>query len=319
MINGTDNLIKNNIRALTYIKKCADRFEENAKKIHGDKYDYSLVNYVHSKSKVKIICKIHGIFLQKPNVHLNKRGCNKCGYVSIAKSKTKSTVEFITQANIIHKYKFDYSQVKYENSNKNVRIICKTHGEFLQFPTNHLQGFGCSACSDNLKITQSSFIKKANIVHNEKYNYSLVGHINGNKSFVSIICKKHGVFKKSINKHLIGQGCSQCTSTISKIGTSWLNTLNISTLIPEYKLPENKRRRVDGYDPITNTVYQFHGKYYHSDPRVFKSNEMYELRDITHGQNYQETLVKDFQLLCWGYNLIVMWEYDYINNKGIIS
>ena len=48
--------------------------------VHGDKYDYSLVEYVNSKSKIKIICKEHGIFEQIPNSHLNGNGCKKCGY-----------------------------------------------------------------------------------------------------------------------------------------------------------------------------------------------------------------------------------------------
>lgn len=46
---------------------------------HGTKYDYSLVDYIHSKSKVKIICKKHGVFEQRPNDHLNGSGCSFCG------------------------------------------------------------------------------------------------------------------------------------------------------------------------------------------------------------------------------------------------
>jgi hypothetical protein len=49
------------------------------KAVHGDTYDYSLVDYKGNKPKVKIICKNHGIFEQQVSVHLQKNGCTKCG------------------------------------------------------------------------------------------------------------------------------------------------------------------------------------------------------------------------------------------------
>ena len=54
-------------------------FVKNARKKHGDKYDYSKVNYINNRIKVIIICPIHGEFLQKPNGHLNGQGCFECG------------------------------------------------------------------------------------------------------------------------------------------------------------------------------------------------------------------------------------------------
>ena len=55
-----------------------DEFIKKAKKIHENKYDYSLTKYVNSKTKIKIICPIHGIFEQTPNNHLKGCGCPKC-------------------------------------------------------------------------------------------------------------------------------------------------------------------------------------------------------------------------------------------------
>ena len=49
-----------------------------SKKIHGDAYDYSLVEYINCKKKVKIICKEHGIFEQTPNNHLKGQNCPIC-------------------------------------------------------------------------------------------------------------------------------------------------------------------------------------------------------------------------------------------------
>ncbi len=55
-------------------------FIKKAKSIHNNKYDYSLVNYVDSLTKIKIICSVHNIFEQSPSHHLMGRGCQICGY-----------------------------------------------------------------------------------------------------------------------------------------------------------------------------------------------------------------------------------------------
>lgn len=55
-------------------------FMNKARQVHGDKFDYSKVNYVNSQTKVTIICPIHGEFEQKPNNHLNGQGCIHCKY-----------------------------------------------------------------------------------------------------------------------------------------------------------------------------------------------------------------------------------------------
>ena len=57
------------------------KFIEKARLIHGNKYDYSLVDYKHSRIKVTIICPIHGKFDQNPSGHLSKNECDKCGRI----------------------------------------------------------------------------------------------------------------------------------------------------------------------------------------------------------------------------------------------
>lgn len=58
-----------------------DIFIKRAKEIHGDKYDYSLVDYVNAKTKVEIICPVHGKFTQIPYNHLSGKGCMECGHI----------------------------------------------------------------------------------------------------------------------------------------------------------------------------------------------------------------------------------------------
>lgn len=64
------------------------------------------------------------------------------------------------------------------------------------------------------KKTTEEFILEAKGIHKNKYDYSLTEY-TGNKNKVKIICPDHGVFEKSPNKHLSGEGCMTC-SRISK-------------------------------------------------------------------------------------------------------
>lgn len=59
-------------------KQFEREFIQRAEQLHNDKYDYSNVVYVNSRTKVKIICSKHGEFEQLPSSHLQGNGCPKC-------------------------------------------------------------------------------------------------------------------------------------------------------------------------------------------------------------------------------------------------
>ena len=191
-----------------------EKFIEKAKQIHGDKYDYSKIIYTKAINKVIIICKKHGEFFQQSNLHLHGSGCVNC-YREISQQLQRDTKEiFLEKAKIKHGDKYDYSNVVYSKSNDKVIIICKEHGEFLQTPNKHLQG-GCNLCGVKSQTqTRSSntleFIDKANITHNNKYDYSKVNYIN-NHTQIIIICKEHGEFLQGGGSHLAGHGCKKCS------------------------------------------------------------------------------------------------------------
>lgn len=113
--------------------------------VHGNKYDYSKVVYINSSTKVEILCKEHGEFLQTPKSHLQGSGCPKC----FIDSKSSSSQEFISSQKEIHGELYGYSKVHYQHSHTNVLILCKTHGIFPQQPRAHLQGKGCPKCQVN--------------------------------------------------------------------------------------------------------------------------------------------------------------------------
>lgn len=121
-------------------------FINKANKIHNNKYDYSLVNFINMNTKVRIICLEHGEFEQNPNSHLHKCGCKKCGQNVTNSSRKFTKDDFINKANLIHNFKYNYSKLQYTTSNKKVLIICPIHGEFKQVSNSHLQGYGCPKC-----------------------------------------------------------------------------------------------------------------------------------------------------------------------------
>ena len=124
-------------------------FIQKAKKVHGEKYDYSLVDYKNSKTKVKIICPEHGVFEQSPNSHLQGSGCNECALNKKPQNKKMTTNEFIKKSKEVWYDVFGYSKVKYKSYSKEVTLLCKKHNKiFQQKPINHLQGFhACPSCS----------------------------------------------------------------------------------------------------------------------------------------------------------------------------
>lgn len=118
-------------------------------KVHGDKYNYSKVDYRGAKVKVIITCPIHGDFEQASTNHLQGQNCPHCAKSIMVKKKTKNKKELLKEFKLIHKDKYDYSKVNYTGSHKDILITCPEHGDFEQTPANHLTGSGCSKCAKN--------------------------------------------------------------------------------------------------------------------------------------------------------------------------
>ena len=191
-------------------KLTTEKFVKKAKEIHGDKYDYSKVEYKNNSTKVCIICPNHGEFYQWPYNHLQGSGCSECSIANKSNKLRSTTSKFIEKAGKIHGDKYDYSKVDYKNNSTKVCIICPNHGEFYQTPKDHLEGRGCPRCSGVLKLTTEEFIKRAKERHGDKYDYSKVVYKNKSTK-VCIICADHGEFYQIPSDHLRGCGCHMCS------------------------------------------------------------------------------------------------------------
>ena len=122
--------------------------------------------------------------------------------------------EFIKKARSVHGDKYGYDKVEYYGVHTKVCIICPEHGDFWQSPGNHLHGNGCPKCgynttADSRRLSLSDFIKKANEIHNCKYDYNKVDYKDSNTK-VCIICSKHGEFWQKPASHTQGRGCPKC-------------------------------------------------------------------------------------------------------------
>jgi hypothetical protein len=296
-------------------KLTKEEFIKKAKIKHGDMYDYKDVIYVNNRTKVTINCNKHGIFTQTPSDHLRGKKCKKC-----SNKYQPTTEEWKKIAKSVHGDKYDYEDVIYVNNNTEVIIKCKVDGHepFEQTPRVHAnQGSGCPRCAGNIKSTTEEWKEKAKSVHGDTYDYSEVNYINCDTE-VDIKCKVHGIFKQTPRVHANqGSGCPKCVKQYSKSQIEWLNYISIKDKIiiqhieneGEYVIP-NTKYKADGYCKEKNTIYEFHGDYWHGNPLIFDQNE--EFKDgITFGELYEKTIEREKQIKDMGFNLIVIWENDW--------
>ena len=237
---------------------------ERAIKVHGDKYDYSLLaDFIPThtgREKIPIICKKHGIFYQDRRNHLRGNGCPKCQYENMF----FTTEEFIRRSNIIHNNKYDYSLVKYERNDKKVTIICPIHGQFEQAPILHMTaGHGCPECkiitiANKRRLTLDAFIERSRAVHGDKYDYSKVVLGNGatRKQHVTIICPIHGEFGQQPAKHMDGDNCPKCSGKYQMTTEEFKDVIR-DLYGDKYDLSRTKYTRKDGKCIIGCPVHGF--------------------------------------------------------------
>lgn len=150
-------------------------FIEKAKMCHGDKYDYSKVEYVNNNTKVCIICPEHGEFWQTPHNHL-RYGCKECRNQNNRTVNLKTKEDFISKANLVHSNKYDYSNIDYVNRTTKICIICPKHGKFYQKPCDHLSKQGCPIChSSHMETEIREFLIYKKVKFEEQKRFEWLG------------------------------------------------------------------------------------------------------------------------------------------------
>ena len=142
-------------------------FIEKARKVHGNKYDYSKFVYVNNKTKGIVMCPIHGEFEITPNGHLRGNGCNLCGHDETVKKNKKTQEEFIADAKKVFGDTYSYDHVVYVNHHSKVLVTCKKHGDFSVVAGNHIVNrSGCPKCSNPVSEWEKevrSFIERLGV------------------------------------------------------------------------------------------------------------------------------------------------------------
>lgn len=238
---------------------------EEFKKIHNNKYDYSITNFEYLKDKIKYICPDHGVVEQRGSDHKSGRGCRKCKY-----TVKKKTVGFWLEG------KEQKEHICLEDKNKEVKVTdklkfkCTVHDyEYEQRFNNYLLGHKCLKCgldasNEYKKSNYEEFSKKFELVFNGKYKLVSTEY-KGNKEYVEVSCKKHGNFLNTPERLLIGKGCSKCSGRVSKKETEIVKFLeeycsvrkSVRNLIPN--------KEVDILVEDEKICIEFNGLYWHSD------------------------------------------------------
>jgi hypothetical protein len=222
-----------------------EQFIEQANKIHDFLYDYSLVNYKHRRKSIKIVCKEHGSFFQMPDNHLNGSICPKCQ--EIKQRMTRD--EFISKANEIHLFKYDYSEINYVNRITKLKIRCLDHGFFWQTPKNHLAKNGCMKCNESLGERKiKTILEKHRIQYKQQYKFNNYKYKKPLPFDFAIFKKNklHGLMEYQGEQHYnplsFGRNSEtfEITSLRDKIKKQYCNENKISFLEIPYWKSENE-------------------------------------------------------------------------------
>jgi len=269
-------------------------FIEKVKKIHNDKYDYSLVEYKNTRTHIKIICSNCGIFEILPHSHIQGTGCAKCYCLTNKK--------FIERSNEIHNNYYNYDKVNIINDKTKVIITCFKHGDFEQRPDAHMNGQGCLQCfKERKKSTTDEFITKSKNKHSNLYDYSLVRYKSN----------KHGIFEQSPQHHLTGSGCPICNN--SKGENQISNILDIHNIQYERQktFEECKYKaklKFDFYLPNYNTCIEFNGIQHYEPSDYFGGITEYNINNIRFNIKKKFCEEKNIKLL------IIKYDDDIIKN-----
>lgn len=285
-----------------------NNFLNKCQKIHGNKYDYTKVNYVDAHTNILIVCPIHGDFFQRPSAHINsKQGCPTCGLLNRKQVNKKTTDEFLKEAYKKLGSTYDYSLTTYVKKSNKIQYQCSKHGIIEQLPHLHLKN-GCPYCNGRgiSKHSTNSFLIIANKIHNYKYDYSRTEFKKITDDII-IICPKHGEFTQRANNHIhLQNGCPSCakalqTSKPEKEIFDFIKANYANQIVTNDRKILNGKE-IDVYLPDLKIGFEYHGLYFHTETTVGKKY---------HYNKWELAKEK-------GVKLIQIYENEFQKNKDLI-
>lgn len=236
------------------------------------------------------------------------------------------TLSFIEKAKKIHADRFSYEKSVYVNCNEKITITCKKHGSFEQFPRGHLRGDSCMKCTNDAKRAGTSdFVKRAKLVHGNKYKYGKVYYKNA-KSKVIIVCVEHGDFEQAAENHLRGKGCPVCReskgerlvgSLLKSRGLYFETQYTFDDCCSSKKSP----LKFDFYVESLNLLIEFDGEQHFHQIKVFGGYEKFKKQKENDKLKNEYCIENNISLLRIKYNENILSAVervlDNIKNNGV--
>jgi hypothetical protein len=288
----------------------------NAKDWTGQKYNH--LTFIRATDQKKssnilweVVCDCGNTRIVVP--HLVERGITvSCGCIKNTNAKDWSGKKF-----------YSLTIIKPTKDKRGTNILwealCECGNIRIVSPNDVKRGLikscGCQNLGEIHPLkSREKFIEECIAIYGNLYDYSSVIYENSSTEVI-IICPEHGQFEKTPTEHLhYLSGCPLCNNatSISVAEKLWLSSLGI----PD----DNQHRqvlilgkRVDGFDPITNTIYEFNGDFWHGNPAIYDEMSINKVRGLTFGTLHQKTLEREKMFREAGYNFISIWESDFRN------
>ncbi len=336
-MNGDDRRRFKTIQRNISGRNSQENFLERAHVKHGERYDYSRAIYSGLRNRVIIGCHKHGWFDQMAQAHIiNGQGCPVCAKMARFGPRGPNGPrgplgcdnfekdQFLTLLTEEQRETYCYDLIPHGEILGIVSIICSHHGVFQIQATKHVNAktrTGCVKCgkerqasanAERAKLNALSitdFLSRSILIHGSKYDYANVVYTKINNK-VEIVCSTHGIFLQTPREHWAGSGCQKCANfATSNAEQNWLDSLGITHRQVRIKLPSGYVK-VDGFDPDTNTVYEFLGDYWHGNPARYPSGHNTRCRKAF-SVLYEETMARLARLQSEGYRVISIWESEW--------
>lgn len=265
-------------------RRTLESFVEQARLKHGLKYTYLALDFSGRNSKIKLVCPEHGEFTQSTSSHLKGSGCwpcsNKLRGAHLKELKGKPSrkrmtdEEFFARAAEAQTRKWEYGELVREDAKTYIHVKCEQHGWFKQLAATHMKGQGCFKCGaalrgKNRRTSEEETRRRIAEVHGDTYGYGDITFKNG-KSYIDVVCKKHGLFTQWIPGHLEGKGCQSCGDERVGLQSRWTfdEFVYAATSVHGNTYTYNSLNYEDG-KPVAEIVCSSHG--------IFKQNVAYHV------------------------------------------